>query len=314
MSTVRCSAFAGLVLCASLVGCKEPKWVQMDAKALIPNDAELVVAFELEPLRRSPIGPALRGAMEGDSDMQAMVKAVPICKADLSGLKGLLATTGDGADKFVAVIESPGIGDEGVVRCFEKEVAKATGEDAGIIFFETRGEVRITPQEGGGYLIILNPNTVVIVDKPWEDAVFAAIEEPEQRGADSALAKSVKAIDADTDLWIAYQPTDPDRKDMTDVPGLDALASVSVTANLDAGMGLHASLDFSDPSKALAFGEALPALADGFKSEVTAIGLPEALLDGIKPTVDDARVSTDLNIPADTLPKMLATLGPLLAE
>ncbi len=304
----------GIVLALlTIAGCKEPKGVDIDPRVLIPKDANLVVGFEVQPLSQSALGSPLQLALTTDADMGPLVTAVGKCDLDVSGMRGLLAaTTAD--ERILAVVEAPGIGTRDMVRCLENEVGKVSGEDPGLILFKTRGEVQLVPQEDGGHLIILNKNTVAIVDGPWEDEVFAAIDEESERNTDSVLAKTAATIDKDTDLWLAYQPLPSDREGMAEIPGLESASSIAVLCDLSEGLQVDLQVDFPDGAKAKTFAEGVGPLLDELKPELGGIGLPATMLDGVKPQTTDAKVSTKFVMSSDALSGAMTALGPLLAE
>jgi hypothetical protein len=302
------------LLCLALSACTETKGVEVDARQLVPADATIVFGFELEPLRNSPIGPALHAAMQSDPDMKGMLAAVPNCKVDLASLRGVFATVTDADGKFMAVIESTGIGTEDNVRCLETELAKATGKPLdGVLLFETKGDVRITPQEDGGYMVILNKNTLVMMDRSWETAVFDAIAKPETRNTTTPLAKAAAAVDSTTDLWFAMALSDSDRAGMTDIKGAETVQVVTALADLGSGMKLDLALDTKDAASASTLVTSLTELLGVAKPGLKDVGLPETLLDNVKLSSAEARVTAKLEIAKDALPPVITAMGPLFA-
>ena len=295
-------------------GCKEFKGIEIDARALIPKEATMAAGFEVEPIRKSAAGEPIHAAMKDDGDVGPMLIAIPKCKLDTTTMRGFIATTMDDDDKFLAVIEAPGIGDKDMVRCLEKEIGEASGEGSGLILFETKGKVLATPQEGGGFLITLNKNSIAIVDQPWEDEVFAAIENESARNTDSVVAKAAAEIDPSTDVWVAYAPSDGDRADLRDVPGASDLQGLSVLADLSEGLKLDARFTFPDADKAKAFGDGLGPLLSEMKPMLAGFGLPAKALDAVKPEQKDAIVSLGLTVDATGFPKVVEALGQMAAE
>lgn len=310
---VRTTSLAVLFL--ALTACTETKGVEVDARHLVPAEATIAFGFELEPLRNSPLGPALHAAMQSDPDMKGMLASVPNCsKVDLASLKGVFATVADANDKFMAVVESPGIGTEENVRCLESELAKATGKSQdGILVFETKGDVRVTPQQDGGYMVILNKNALVVMDRSWETVVFDAIAKPETRATTTPLAKAAAAIDPSTDLWFAVALSDSDRAGMTDIKGAEGVQTIAATADLGSGMKLDVGLDAKDAAGAKTLETSLNELVPLAKPGLKEIGLPETLLDTLKISTTEARVNAKLEIAKDALPALITAMGPLFA-
>ncbi|MCX4240422.1 hypothetical protein [Paraliomyxa miuraensis] len=302
------------LLCLAPLGCKEAKGTDVDPRLLVPGDADVVMGFSLDPVRQSPLGPMLGTAMRSDHDMSSAMDATSKCVTDLSALRGFVATQMDADDKIFGVVQSPGIGDESVVRCIEDAMREADGEKGGIILFETRGDVRITPQEGGGYLIILNKDAIAMVDGPWEDKVFAAIEQPASRNSDSPLAKAMAGMDAGAHLWVAATLDESDVADLGDVPGATAIRSVVAALDLASGIGIDVDLGFTDAEQAGAFEEALPAMMEEIGPSLPEAGLPADLLEGLKIEGEGTVVSTKLQIAGDAVPGVLTTMMALASE
>jgi hypothetical protein len=297
-----------------LAACKQPKGVQVDARELVPLDATGAFGFELEPVRSSPLGPLVHGAMQTDTEMKAMIAAIAECNIDLANLRGMFATVLDGDDRVVAVVEAPKIGNEDTVRCIEKGFARGTGKsDSGLILFDTRGEVRTLAQEGGGFLVILNENAIAVVDKPWEDQFFASLENPAARNTTTPLAKAVAKVDPGSDAWFAVALSDSDRADFADLQGADGVSTITAFADLAKGMKLDIVLDARDAANAKQLETSVRTTLDEAKPGLAAAGLPATLLDHTKVASSDARVTATVEIDADALPGILTALAPLMA-
>lgn len=299
-------------LCFAHFGCKQAKGVEMDAKQLIPADAEIAFGFELDPVRKSPLASALSVAMRSDADLSAMMDAVPKCDINVEAMHVFFAGKMDTDDEFVAVVEAPGIGDEDIVKCAENEIRKVTGGKDGILLFSTRGDVRTTPQEGGGYLIILNKNTLVIVGRSWEDAVFAAIESPTVK-PESALHKAIAGADTSAHMWGVATIAEADVADL-EIPGSAGIRSLAMSLNLATGLGVDVSFGFVDAEKADEFRTAMPAVAEELTPALAEVGLPADLLASLKVAGEGTTVSAKLQIASEALPGLVMTVGAIMAE
>lgn len=299
-------------LCVGPVACKKPKGVDVDPRQLIPADADAVIGFRLDPVRSSPLGAAIGGAMRTDRDLSAVMDAAVECKVALEPLGGFVAGKIDG-ESFLGVIEAPGIGDEDLVKCIETEARERTGEKTGFFLFETRGDVSVTPQEGGGYLIILNKDAIAVVDRTWEDAVFAAIAEPSKRNTETALAKALAELDAKTHLWIAALVSETAAAELGDFEGGEGLRTVTASVDLSQGIGLATRLGFTDAEKAGAFRTTLPEAAKAIAPSLGEVGLPTNLLDALKVAGEGPVVTADLQISADAAPGIVSTVAMLAA-
>ncbi len=302
------TAPVALSLLAAVSACKTAKGVEIEASALVPKDASLVIGFELSALSKSPLGGTLASAMGQDPDTKALFTGFENCEVDLEHLKALVAGSFT-SETYMAVIESPGLGEESVVRCIEKEIGKATGESSGIIMFETKGDVRITPQEGGGHLIILNKNAIVIADAPWDDEVLAAIEDTDKRNTEGPMARAMKDAGSDTDVWMAATIGPMERAEFGEVPGSATLESVLMKVGLGDGVKLDASFGFTVESDAGQFRTAVPALVGLAKPELPSAGLPADLLDTLEFGGEGNTVTATWSVKADVLPGLATTLG-----
>ena len=127
-------------------GCSKPKGVEVAAVDLVPDASQIALGFQVDPIKSSALSGPLWQAIESDPDMSGIANALPTCEIKTDGLKGLIAGNIDGDDMMI-VIESPGVGNEKAMDCLEKELAKADGEEPGVVAFETHGKVRRAPQE-----------------------------------------------------------------------------------------------------------------------------------------------------------------------
>lgn len=301
-------AIAALALLAVAPACKTAKGVEVEASALVPEGASLVVGFELSALRKSPLGTVLAGSLAQDPDTKALFDGFESCDVDLDHLRALVAGSFT-SDTYMAVIESPGLGEESVVRCIETEIGKATGESSGIIMFETKGDVRITPQEGGGHLIILNKNAIVIADAPWDDEVLAAIESIDKRNTEGTMAGLMKDAGRGSDVWMAATVGPTERSEFADIPGSGTLDSVLMKFGLGDGVKLDASFAFSAESDAGEFRTAVPALIDMAKPELPNAGMPADLLDSLEFGGEGNSVTASWSVKADALPGLVAAMA-----
>ncbi|MCR9165580.1 MAG: hypothetical protein ACE37F_00210 [Nannocystaceae bacterium] len=302
------TAFLAVTLLAAVPACKTAKGVDIEASALVPKDASLVVGFELDALGKSPLGGTLASSMAEDPETKALFDGFENCEVDLEHLEALVAGSFT-SETYMAVIESPGLGEESVVRCIEREIGKATGESSGIIMFETKGDVRITPQEGGGHLIILNKNAIVIADAPWDDEVLAAIENAEKRNTDGPMATMMKEAGSDTDVWMAASIGSMERAEFSDVPGSATLETVLMKIGLGDGVTLDASFGFTAESDAEQFRTAVPALVGMAKPELPGAGLPADLLDTLEFGGEGNSVTASWSVKPDALAGLATTLG-----
>lgn len=294
-----------------LAACTEVKGVEVDARHLIPAEANVVLGFDLAPVRGSALGSLAYTAALAEPDLRAALLSIPNCKVDLNDLHLLYAGVMDRDDRFMAVIESPGIGSEDVIRCLEAERAKLTGEKAPwMLMFSTRGDVRTIPQEGGGVLVILNKNAIVVTEAAWESQLFDAIEKPEARNTGSALAKAAQAVDPGTDLWFSYALSDADRGGMGDVKGVDGVQAVTITGDLTAGLKLDVTFDVADAAKAGEFKEGLDGVLAAIKEDPTP--MPPELIGAIASTVHGTQVSAKIDVSAEAMPTFLTGLTAIL--
>lgn len=309
-----------LPLCAPLAlllaACAEPKGVAIDPRELIPAGADVAFSFELEAVKNSAFGPLLHAAALTSDDLRPVIAGVPNCQIDLTRMRVTFAGALEASDqKFLGAVESPGIGSEKVVECLEREQAKAAGRSApGWLAFSTRGDVRTLEQKGGGKLVILNKDTVVFMTGGWEEAVFKVIEQPSKRENNSELLQSVLKLDAQTDAWLVVTIGDVQRAAMPELKGIDGAELLTTTADLSQGVKLALAFDTTAPAKAGELKEGLDTILLGLKLGLEPIGLPPTLLDGAATTVDGDRVTTRIELGADTLPKLLAAAAPLFAQ
>jgi hypothetical protein len=293
--------------------CKPPKGTDADTRELIPAAASVAFGFEVAPVRDSALGDPLHAAMQADPDMRAGIGAVQACNVDVSQMRATVATSTEAGPTFV-VIESPGIGNEDAVRCMEEEGSKLLGRGGGLILLQTRGDVRVLPQEGGGHLIILDADRLAVVDAPWEDAVFSAIATPSARNTDTALAKTLQQVDRGSDLWAALVLSDSDRAGLVDLPGADRLASATFVADLSDGLKLDVGLDTLDAESARTLQQSIRDATEEIEPGLADAGLPPTMLDGLKVESSASRVTAQLVVNRENMPAVVQAMASLSAE
>lgn len=299
-----CGASVALLLGA----CGDVKGVEVDTRLLIPSEANVVVGFELEALRSSAVGPMISAVAQTDPELKAVIDSAPSCAIDLTNLKITFAGAMDQDDQFMAVVRAPGIGKESVVRCLEEAQAKAAGRTAPwMLRFETRGDVRKIDQEGGGSLVILNKDTLVMMEEAWETKVFDAIEKPETRSS-SELVKAALAIDPATDAWLAMVVNDAMRTDLAEVKGADGLLSTTATVDFSSGVKISLGLVARDDAKAAELKETV----DGMLPLLTA-GLPESIQKSARTSVEGSQAKIQVEVAAADVGGLFTALAPMFA-
>jgi hypothetical protein len=298
----------------ALAGCTPAKGVTMKSTELIPDKADIAFGMEISPISNSPIADPLKALAESDQDMRAFSAAFVACGVDMNTLKVAMGTTMEGSDEdFVGIAESPGIGKEDVMKCFEKEVAKATGDEPGTLLFTTRSDVRIAPQEDGGWLIILNENMVAVVGSTWEDMIFERIEKPETRAGSGPIAEALKRTNTESHAWATMVFSDADRASFDGFAGAESMSDVTFAVDLSAGLKMHTGVHFSDAAKAAEFKQTIDDTLELSKGEITAAGVPQAVLDSLKLTVAEADVTADLEVPETELAGIASLVAMLAA-
>jgi len=293
----------------------KPKGVEIDALDLVPTQANLVAGFHVDPIKASPMGGPIYTAMAADPDMGAVVTGFEECEIETANLTGVLAMDIESED-MVGIIEAPGIGSEKKMKCLEREAAKADGEFSGLMIFETHGSVRRVAQEGGGWLVILNPNAVAFVEGRFEDELFARIENPDQRTRPPALAAALDRVDHTHDIWGAFVIDEAFRADLADFEGSEKATDIGVALDFDAGLGMEVRVGFPDDATAQrdAFEGAAKLVLEMTKGEILAAGVPEATVESLKIAKSDDAVSLTGQVPADELTGFGAMAMALMAE
>lgn len=293
-------ALLPLALGATLAaGCKEPKGVDVAPELLIPKGATAALGFELAAVRDSALAPPLQAMMAADPAVSALIAGFKACGTDADKLEGLIAGNLGNESEFFVAVSAPDLGKRDTVNCFEEKTREAMGQEAQKISFETKGDVSVAPMEDGGKLVILNKETLVVMAPVWEQAVLDAIETPDKRTGDTELVKAITAVEDGTDAWVVVQPSESDLAELADLPGANAMKTVTVSVGLESGMKIDADLEFADAASATTFGGAIgPMLADAGLG-LAATGLPADLLDSAKTSTDGTRVDIGIEISAD---------------
>lgn len=294
----------GLALTAACT--PDVKGVEVAAIDLVPAGADMVIGMTLAPVRGSALSAPLWGAMQSDPDIAGIARAMETCDVALDNLTAMLASTVEGAELLI-VMEAPGIGNEDKMKCVEKEGTPA-GEDPGVLRFETHGDIRRAPQEGGGWLIILNKNAIAVVDTTWEVEVFNRIANESARAKDGPLAGVLGRVDPKQHLWAALTFSEAERADFGDLNGADGLTDILVNVDLSTGMAVTANMGFDKAANASSFTEAFPPLLTMSKGELVAIGLPPEAVDSVKLNAEGPSVRAVMTVSAEELPGLISLI------
>lgn len=302
---MRSSRLAAVAFVALLPACKSAKGVEVDAALLVPKDASLVIGFDVKALRDSKLGGPIAESMATDPENKARLDGFAACNVNTDDFRGLIAGSLTSETSMI-VLESPGLGDEDVVRCVEKEIGKSMGQDSGLLLFETKGDVRTIPQEGGGQLIILNKNAVILADAPWDIEVLAAIESADKRNTGTPMATLLESATKDSDVFVAATIGAMERTEMGDLPGSASLETVLVKVGLTDGVKLDAKFDFGADADAEQFRGTAPVLVSAAKSGLAGTGMPEDLFDNLVFAGEGKQVTATWSVAADVVPKLVA--------
>lgn len=297
----------------AMAGCTEPKGVQIDLVDLVPSAASAAFGLSIGALQGSPIGTALAPLVGADSDMTALSTALKNCPVDLTQLR-VVAAGNPSDESLVMMITAPGVGKRDTVRCLENESNKATGEPTSFIFFSSRGDVSVSDMEGGGKLILVNKNALVIAEPRWEAAIFDAIEHPDKRDKSKPLLAALERIDPKADLWVSAAFVPSDVSDLAELPGATALRTLNIAARLGAEVNLTVDLGFEQDSSAQLFESGIPGLLEGLKAEYPDGGPAIALLDKMQLSRAGNQVRATTNVAADQVPPVMTMLLAAAAE
>ncbi len=278
------------------------KGVEVDALDLVPTGADFVAGFEVDSIRASPLGAPIWSAMATDPDFSSIAKGIGECDIEAKDLQGTIALD-LATEDIVAVIEAPGIGSEKKMRCLENEIAKADGEFSGLMLFETHGSVRRVPQEGGGWLVILNKDAVGFVEGQFEDEFFERIEKPEARTKPPELAAAMERVDHTHDIWAAFVIDDAFRADLADFEGSEKASDIGFVLDFDDGLAMEVRIGFPADAQAEreAFEGAAKMVLEMSRGELGSLGLPEKTVKSFAIAHTDDAVSLTAKVPADEL-------------
>lgn len=292
---------------------KEAKGVQIPALQLVPSQADVVIGLDVDAVRKSALADPLWGAMQADADLGGFLKAFKSCRPKLGKLSLTGATRMETeGDEFMVVIEGQGVGDEDLLKCVERGFAEASGEPAGMLLFTTRGDVRMAPQEDGGWAILLNKDALAFVSKGWEKFVFAIIDAHNKpKKADRKTWELSKDI-LRSDVWAAFRVAGMPKEDLKDLPEAEGLSDFIIWLDLSAGLALKADLVFAEKAQAAAFNTSTqPLIAEAkleVKAEAVANQFPTQVIDSFKlgPSPrGDNRLQAELTIGKKELPLLL---------
>ncbi len=279
----------------------------MNTLDLLPADLDFGMQLNVAVIAASPLAAPIKTLAAGAAvEIDGMFQGFSACGLDTTGTHVFLGGHYDSADdQYLLILESPGIGSKKKVNCLERALRKATGEGQGLLSYQTRGPVLVTPQEGGGWLIILNKNVLVVTSEGFMKAVFERIEKPETR-TQGRLAKAMATTDNEAAGSVTMIATEFLQSEL-ELPGVESLRHLNLVFALQDNLITNAQMHFETTEQATAmYSEVAPLLEEAKPAIVDELGLSEDLVESL--TLEQVDTSVELHV-TTTLPDLMSILA-----
>jgi len=251
---------------------------------LLPEGAKIVVGAEFGAVVKS----ALWSAIEPRLGSRAQGQLAAATKCGLSQDKwGRIVIGADPSTNDMAmVVEAEGLGKRTTLECLVKEIGTFTLSSDG---------KHLSDHTGGG--IVLNDDAIAFATPRWMDGLQERIDGKGKAAIDGELKASFTRIGPNRPLWFAAV-VPPDAAMMaTALLGATA-KDVSAYANLNEGVALHLSADVDDPKTAKS---KVQEQLDNSGSMLQIFGVPPAVVDSLKLTVDGALLRVEVRATEDEI-------------
>ncbi len=299
---------------AAVMGCgkdRQPAGVEVGALELVPSDAELVISVDVRALISSALGPLAQAVASSDPDLSGLVVAAVQCDVS-ADMQVLVAGAWGNDDDLIIVAEAPRVGEWKNIQCIERASTPGGARQDTALLYEDRGKIRTVPQRGGGMLAILNKNALLISSSVFESETLARAQHADKRTPPTLLAPALANVDPDAHAWVALALTPEIVADMdlVDVAGADGMRYlVGGVQFTDAGMALHAHVEFHAAEPAAAFGQMLADAVPDLKASVAELGLSTSLAESMTTETTGTSVHMRATIAGADVTKLMAFAG-----
>jgi hypothetical protein len=237
-----------------------------------------------------------------DAKAKEMMEASKACNIDVEKFDSVVFGT-DGKDNVAVVISGAGLGVADNLTCISDKVKE---KNDGKAPFTIEGkELKMADDNGTGYII--NDTTVVFSSKGWASAVKELTEGKGKSAMDGANKAVFAKADKSKTIWFAGKAPEGMLP-----PQAEGLESGNGSIDLSKGLAVNVVATFNDAAKATALQDMAKGALAASKAMITAQGVPESVIDGLKIEAKDKDLSVVVSVSQADVDAIFEKLGPML--
>jgi hypothetical protein len=298
----------------ALLGVGACKGGSGDAVKLVPDAADFVGVVDIAALQKSDLWNDNKKFLE-EGEAKEFLDAAKECNLGLDKWKtvtfgvptaaigGIEAGT---TPPHVIVLSVDGIGKKENLECVHGKAKEKAGEEPWTME-EKDGKLVLDLDEGEELGLVVDDNTLAIVQKGWVDSVKELIDGKGKPAVDNSLKDAVATANTKKAIWFAGNlPSDL-------LAGSPAEGATTAAGGLDfkSGLAISLAVSFGSADDAKSKAEELQTQYDQVKGMAGAMGVPQAAADSVKIDAKGSTVNVSASISNDDLKKVTEMVGNL---
>lgn len=254
----------------------------IDALAMVPANATLVMGVDVPTLVHSPYYAAHRRELE-IGGFQRVLDLAAACDLGLSGWRTLTLAIDGTQNATTIVAQADGLGDRRRLECVRDRAAAEVGAAAAFTLADVDGRVELTFDGATGWVV--DPCTIVISEAGTTEATRTRLRDNTPTALGGAVTGAIGRVGTRRPFWLAAAP-------VTSLgPSVANARDLAIGLDVDRGFRIDASLAFPDATSARTASTTIEKELASLRSMVMTFGLPAAVGDSLGVTAMGTLVS-----------------------
>lgn len=254
----------------------------IDALAMLPASATLVMGVDVPTLVRSPYYSAHRRELE-IGGFKRVLELAAACDLGISGWRTLTLAIDGPQNATTIVAQADGLGDRRRLECVRDRAAAEVGTAAAFTLADVDGRIELTLDGATGWVV--DPCTLVISEASAAETTRARLRGNSRSALGGAVTGAMGRVGTRRPFWLAAAPVD------SLGPSVANARDLAIGLDVDRGFRIDASLAFPDATSARTASTTIEAELTSLRSMVMAFGLPAAVGDSLGVTATGTLVS-----------------------
>lgn len=254
----------------------------VDALAMVPANATLVMGVDVPTLVRSPYYAAHRRELE-IGGFKRVLELAAACDLGISGWRALTIALDGGKNTTTIVAQADGLGDRRRLECVRERAAAEVGAAAAFTIADVDGRVELAFDGATGWVV--DPCTLVVSDAASVEGTRARLRGNAPTALGGVITRAIGRVGTRRPFWLAAAPVD------SLGPSVANARDLAIGLDVDRGFHIDASLAFPDATSARTGSTTIEAELASLRSMVMAFGLPAAVGDSLGVTAAGTLVS-----------------------